>query len=195
MLLNEPLGAPPLPFPAGAEAAAADTNGELEEEGEVVLVEAGVEAADGDEGVIDDAAEEEVMLVDASGGGATSDLVGWAMLDETMLLEPEDSVPDVVIAIAPVRAWLASRQSSDTILWDLLDAPKKPPGDTAAVGAAAGAGPATVTPVLTASAAGMEERPGMIALPVYMGAPPIPPKLFMGGLPLPHQQPGGAFCH
>jgi hypothetical protein len=89
-----------------------------------------------------------------------------------------------------------------------LLAPKPPPGGPAggppAGGAGApvgaGAGAATVTPVLTASPAGIEDRPGtklgiwvvkMTASPTGQGhCPPMG-----GGLPPPHQHPGGEFCH
>ena len=82
---------------------------------------------------------------------------------------------------------------------------KKPPGETAAVGVGAGAAaaPATVTPVWTASDAGIEERPGVNdgLKEVKTGAAPIPPPISKaemaaaGGAPPPHQQPGGAFIH
>ena len=54
-----------------------------------------------------------------------------------------------------------------------------------------------MTPVFKASAAGIEDRPGWMA-PVNIGAFPMgqghcPPA--GGGLPPPHQHPGGAFCH
>lgn len=93
----------------------------------------------------------------------------------------------------------------------LFPEPKKPPGETAAAGVGAGGGappPATVTPVCTAWAAGMEERPGikapaavvaMGALP--RGSLPEPPAAAAaayiqdGGLPEPQKQPGGAFIH
>jgi hypothetical protein len=68
--------------------------------------------------------------------------------------------------------------------------------------AIAGGGPATVTPVFTASEAGMEERPGVIeTLAVNTGAstaPPAPEPQSQEGRPVgggPHQHPGGAFCH
>ncbi len=65
---------------------------------------------------------------------------------------------------------------------------KKPPGEAAAVVVAAGAAaaPATVTPVLSASDAGIEERPGVIEAATAVAA---------GVLSVPHQQPHGAFIH
>jgi hypothetical protein len=82
---------------------------------------------------------------------------------------------------------------------DLLEAPKKLPGDTAPeapVGwaAAAGGAPATVTPVTRANDAGMDERPGVMEAAAVTAAAAPPPKARpVGGGPQKH--PGGAFCH
>lgn len=81
---------------------------------------------------------------------------------------------------------------------DSLESPKNPPGETAAVGAGAAAAPATVTPVLTASAAGIDDRPGVMELLAVKKLPAaIPPANPMAVISAgePQKQPGGAFCH
>ena len=94
-LIENPL-LPPAGGPAGAEGALVDGD-EVTEEDKA--------AADTTEVVLED--DEllvvAVLLTEDLGGGATSALVGvgWAMLDETLLLELEDSVPDDAAAVAP----------------------------------------------------------------------------------------------
>lgn len=68
------------------------------------------------------------------------------------------------------------------------------------MGGGAAAAAATVTPVLTASDAGIDDRPGVNAALVEVKTaaspqdpPPIPQSA--GGPPAPHQQPGGAFTY
>lgn len=77
---------------------------------------------------------------------------------------------------------------------------KKPPGETGAVVAGGAAAAATVTPVSTASDAGIEDRPGVkaVLVDVNSGAAPCEApisKADTAGGGGPHQQPGGAFIH
>ncbi len=83
------------------------------------------------------------------------------------------------------------------------DSVKKPPGETAAAGldgvGAGAAAAATVTPVFTALAAGIEESPWVkAALVLVKRAAPSSKEIAAangGAAPPPHQQPGGAFIH
>jgi hypothetical protein len=168
---------------------------------------------------IDVVAAEEVVEVDVAdvvaSGLAAPVLVASEMLDEGTLLEPEVSVPDIVATgmprTSPVSFQVSHLSSISCIrrgVYSLIDVSKKPPGDTAAaaVGAGAAAAAATVTPVATACAAGIDERPGIRAPTAVVmtgalprGALPIAPISAMdptgGGLPEPQKQPGGAFIH
>jgi hypothetical protein len=115
MVLKEPAGNPLL-SPAGLEAASALAEEVLAEEDEivvVVVVDGEDKAAAGIVVVVVLDVDElfVVVLVEALGGGATSDLVGWASLDETMLLELEVSVPEDAAAEAPKRATVSRRLS------------------------------------------------------------------------------------
>jgi len=198
-VLNEP--APTPPASATEEDTAAVETGVVEDAAVVVVDEdeAGEDAAalsvlkvapvlDIDVVAAEDADEVELDVVDVVASGLASPvLVASEMLDEGTLLEPEVSVPEIVATGM------------------LIDVSKKPPGDTAAaVGLGAAAAAATVTPVCTASAAGIDERPGLRAptAVVMTGALPrgvFPPTSIIdtngGGLPEPQKQPGGAFIH
>lgn len=120
MVLNVPTGKTGSLSPTGAEAAAAVAVVSLAED-EMVVDEEDVLAAAGGGGVfgvggLDGEAEVVVVVVVVdelvvvvvmeelelgASGGATSDLGGWATLDETLLLEPEESVPVVVLVLEP----------------------------------------------------------------------------------------------
>ncbi len=220
-VLNEP--APTPPASATEEDTAAVETGVVEDAAVVVVDEdeAGEDAAalsvlkvapvlDIDVVAAEDADEVELDVVDVVASGLASPvLVASEMLDEGTLLEPEVSVPEIVATGMPRRHQSASGVSFPRLMhqkgYSLIDVSKKPPGDTAAaVGLGAAAAAATVTPVCTASAAGIDERPGLRAptAVVMTGALPrgvFPPTSIIdtngGGLPEPQKQPGGAFIH
>lgn len=161
---------------------------------EVVEDEDEVEEAD------DAAGEDEEMM---GAGGATGLLggppvsFGCALLEEGTLLEPEVIVPDepaTMLVDTSIKVQEANLLAPNP-------APGGPPagGPGAPVGAGAGAGPATVTPVFTASEAGIDDNPGMKLgmLVVCTGASPMGQghcPATGGGGPPPHQQPGGAIA-
>jgi hypothetical protein len=122
MLLNEPSGnplEPPAGGPAGGPAEAVGVGAEGLEGGVVVEEERAaaatvevVEVVGGDDGELFVVVVVVVVLVEgfaAGGGGGASALVGWATLEETLLLELEVSVPGVdAAAEAPGGTGLVS---------------------------------------------------------------------------------------
>lgn len=104
MVLNGPEGNPLLSPAAGPGGPAGGAGGALEDDEVEVVGEGEEDTAAADTGVV-----VVVVVVEAFGGdGGASGLVGWATLDETLLLELEGSVPDEAAAEAPVEQQLVS---------------------------------------------------------------------------------------